>query len=139
MDVTAQIFVSSPNHRHKNSKNLFPICLIGHFQYPFVSRVYCVCVKRITLCNWLFFFLFFFVSFIQNMGKFGAKNYFADHRIANTILGFRDSFPVLKIRENLTNCPFVSKRYKMTITVCLCNHFKQFSDVFMLYILTQIV
>ena len=31
MDVTAQIFVSSPNHRHKNSKNLFPICLIGHF------------------------------------------------------------------------------------------------------------
>ena len=38
-----------------------------------------------------------FASVIRNIGKFVAKNYFTDHRTANTIDGFRDSVPVLKI------------------------------------------
>ena len=36
-------------------------------------------------------------SLIRNIGEFGAKNYFTDHRTPNTIHGFRDSFEVLKI------------------------------------------
>ena len=51
----------------------------------------------------VFFFSFFSFSFFswlcQNIGKFEAKNYFTDHRTANTIYGFRDSVPVLKIRD----------------------------------------
>ena len=41
-----------------------------------------------------------------------------DHRTAITIRDFRDSFPVLKIHgcirlhRNLSNFPFLSKRYK---------------------------
>ena len=31
-----------------------------------------------------------FSSVIRNIGKFGAKNYFTDHRTANTIYSFRD-------------------------------------------------
>ena len=59
---------------------------------------YCVCVKRVTLCNCLCSSCYCFsASFIGNIGEFGAKNYFTDHRTANTIHGFRDSFLVLKI------------------------------------------
>ena len=61
---------------------------------------YCVCVKRITLCNCLCSSPSHdFTSVIWNIGKFGAKNYFADHRTANTKHGFRDSIPVLKIHS----------------------------------------
>ena len=35
----------------------------------------------------------------QNSGEFGAKGYFTDHRTAKKILGFRDSFLALKIRQ----------------------------------------
>ena len=64
--------------------------------------LYCVCVKRITLCNCLRSSSPSsrdFASVIRNIGKFGAKNYFTDHRTANTIYGFRDSVPVLKIHD----------------------------------------
>ena len=40
-----------------------------------------------------------FASVIWNIGKFGAKNYFTAHRTGNTIYGFRDLVPVLKIRD----------------------------------------
>ena len=57
-------------------------------------RTFCVCVKRITLCNCLCSSAPFssrgFSSLIRNIGKFGAKNYFTDHRKVNTIYGFRD-------------------------------------------------
>ena len=39
----------------------------------------------------------FSASLIRNIEEFGAKNYFTDHRTANTMTGFRDSFPVLKV------------------------------------------
>ena len=45
----------------------------------------------------LVFFLFFCQPYLKYW-EFGAKNYFTRHRTANTIDGFRDSFPVLKIR-----------------------------------------
>ena len=45
------------------------------------------------------FFSFSFFCVIRNIGKFGAKNYFTDHRTANTIQGFTDSVPVLKIHD----------------------------------------
>ena len=40
----------------------------------------------------VFFSFFFscFASVIRNIGKFGAKNYFTDHRTANAIHGFKD-------------------------------------------------
>ena len=68
---------------------------------------YCVCVKRITLCNCLCSSSPFSLSpssrdcasVIRNIGKFGAKNYFTDHRTANTIYHFSDSVPVLKIHD----------------------------------------
>ena len=66
------------------------------------EQLFCVCVKRITLCNCLCFSSpssCDFASVIRNIGKFGAKNYFTDHRTANTIYGFRDSVPVLKIHD----------------------------------------
>ena len=34
-------------------------------------------------------------SLIRNIGELGAKNYFTDHRTANTMSGFGDSVPVL--------------------------------------------
>ena len=57
--------------------------------------LYCVCVKRITLCNCLCssspssFPSRAFASVIRNVGKFGAKNYFTDHQTANGIYRFR--------------------------------------------------
>ena len=44
--------------------------------------IYCVCVKRITLCNCLCSSSRFSASLIR---EFGAKNYFADHLTAKTI------------------------------------------------------
>ena len=55
-------------------------------------------MKLITLCKFLCYSSSRFpASIIQNIVEFGAKNYFTDHRAANTIHGFRDSVPVLKI------------------------------------------
>ena len=63
---------------------------------------YCVCVKRITLCNCLCSSSAsspsrFSASAIRNIGEFGAKGYFTDHQRVNTIHYFTDSVPVLKI------------------------------------------
>ena len=66
-----------------------------------ISKFYCVCVKRITLCNCLCSSSSpssrNFASVICDIKKFGAKNYFTDHPTFNTIHSFRDSFSVLKI------------------------------------------
>ena len=63
--------------------------------------IYCVYVKRITLCSCLCSSSSpssrFSASLIRNIGEFGAINYFTDHRTAHTIHGFRDSVPALKI------------------------------------------
>ena len=89
-------------------------------------------MKRITLCNRLCSSSSRdFASVIRNIGKFGAKNYFTDHRIANTIHGFRDSVPVLKIhsiRNNLSNFPFLFKRYETRTVAMYTTHSKQFSN-----------
>ena len=80
----------------------------------------CVCVKYITLCNYLCSSSPSSpsspsASVIRNIGKFWAKNYFTDHQTANTIYRFRDSFrslkymSVIRIRKNLSNIPFLSK------------------------------
>ena len=56
------------------------------------EQLFCVCVKRITLCNCLCFSSpssCDFASVIRNIGKFGAKNYFTDHQTANAIYRFR--------------------------------------------------
>ena len=55
----------------------------------------------------------------------GAKIYFTDHWTADIVHDFRHSVPVLKhmvvirIRQKLSNFPFISKRYK-AITMCRC-------------------
>ena len=55
-------------------------------------------MKRRTLCNCLCSSSSCdSASLVQNIGEFGAKSYFTDHRTANTINRFRYSFPVLKI------------------------------------------
>ena len=63
-------------------------------------QTFCVCVKRITLCNCLCSSSPFsrdFASVARNIGKVGAKSYFRDHGTTNTKHGFSDFFPVLKI------------------------------------------
>ena len=60
------------------------------------DQVYCVCVKRITLCNCLCSSCSHdFANVIRNIGECGAKNYFTDHRTANAIHGFRAAVLVL--------------------------------------------
>ena len=67
--------------------------------YVSIGSDYCVCVKRKMLCNWPCCCSSSCDStvLIRNIGKFGAKSYFTDHRTANTIHGFGGSVPVLKI------------------------------------------
>ena len=82
--------------------NVADLNSFSFFHYKF--NYYCVCVKRIMLCNCLCSSSPSspsrdFASVIRNIGKFGTKNYFTDHRAANTICRFRDSVPVLKIHE----------------------------------------
>ena len=64
-----------------------------------MESINCVCVKCITLCDCLCSSscCCFSASLIQNIGEFGAKNYFTDHQTANIIHSFRDSFQALKI------------------------------------------
>ena len=62
----------------------------------------CFCVKRIMLWDCLCFYSSCFsASIIRNIGEFSAKNYFTDHRTANTMLiqYNRGSVPVLKIHD----------------------------------------
>ena len=50
-----------------------------------LTQSYCVCMKRITLCNCLYSSSSCFsASLIRNIAEFGAKNYFTDPRTANT-------------------------------------------------------
>ena len=86
-------------------------------------------LNALQLPVFFFFFLFFFffsASLIQNIGESEAKNYFTDHRTANTVNGFRDSVPVVKIHSFYhakISTTFYSypttKRYKVTV-VRLC-------------------
>ena len=59
---------------------------------PITILSYCVCVKRRTLCSFLCSSSPSssrnFASVNRNIGKFGAKNYFTDHRTANTEISF---------------------------------------------------
>ena len=65
-----------------------------------VTKYYCICVDRITLCNcFCSSSSRFSASHIRNIGEFGAKKYFTDDWTANTIYGFRYSFPTLKIHS----------------------------------------
>ena len=86
-------------------------------------------LNALQLPVFFFFFLFFFffsASLIRNIGESEAKNYFTDHRTANTVNGFRDSVPVVKIHSFYyakISTTFYSypttKRYKV-IVVRLC-------------------
>ena len=58
--------------------------------FHILHGIYCVCMKRITLCSCLCSASSpspsrFSASLIGNIGEFGAKNYFTDHWTANTI------------------------------------------------------
>ena len=87
-------------------------------------KTFCVCVKRMRLCHCLCSSSCCdSASLIRNIGGFAAKNYFTDHRIANTIHSFRDSVPVLKIhscyqdtQESLSNFPFLFQQPSNTNT-----------------------
>ena len=129
------------------------LCTIKQQQDEYNQRdVYYVCVKRITLSNCLRSFSPSsrdFPSVIRNIRKLGAENYFTDHRTANTIYGFREiQFRVLKyttvirIRKNLSNLPFLSKRQLQSENsecVYVNNPLQTVLKHFKLYILTQIV
>lgn len=83
----------------------------------------------------------------QNSGEFGAKGYFTDHRTAKKILGFRDSFLALKIRQcysdtqtNEQFSPIQAIATKRLQCVDVNRSLKtSISKVFILFILTQIV
>ena len=109
-------------------------------------------VKRIMLCNCLCSSPSRdFASIIRNIWKFRENNYFTDHRTANTIYGFGDSVPVLKIHV----CYWNTQKYEhssipiQAIARLLATRREQCVDVnnplqtvlkhFKLYILTQIV
>ena len=62
--------------------------IVSRKNFSPLTKTNCVCVKRITLCNCLCSSSLSsrnFASVIRNIGKFGAKNYFTDHKTANTI------------------------------------------------------
>ena len=68
--------------------------------FSLMLTFFCVCVKCITLCNYLCSSsCYFSASLIRNIGEFGAKSYFTDHRRGNALHGFLDSFPVYKIYD----------------------------------------
>ena len=77
------------------------IILLQEIHRVLYQGSYCVWVKRITLCNCLCSCSSspsrFSANAIRNIGEFGAKSYFTDHRRANTTDSFTDSVPVLKI------------------------------------------
>ena len=49
------------------------------------TTTFCICVKRVTLCNWLCSSSHGSASLIRYIGECGAKSYFTDHQTANTI------------------------------------------------------
>ena len=109
-------------------------------------NIFCVCVKRITLCNCLCSSSSCFsASVIRNIVEFGAKSYFTDHWTANTIHGFRDLVPALKyttvirIRKNWSNFPFLQAIPRWEQCVDVNNPLQTISKHFKLYILTPIV
>ena len=103
----------------------FDFSLLFEFFISIAILGHCVYMKRITLCNCLYYFSPSSgdsASIIRNMGAFGAKNYFADNQTANTIHCFRDSVTVLKYAAAIRfrkNFPFPSKGYKAR-TACWC-------------------
>ena len=112
-------------------------------RYLFAS--YCVCVKRITLCNCLCSSSSFSASIIWNIWEFRAKNYFTNHQTANTIHRLEIHFrslkhtTVVRIRKNLetfhsyasdnkaiqfsntSDCIFLLKFYDRSIIILLGN------------------
>ena len=125
--------------------------LQSHVTCRSINIIYCVCVKRITLCNCLCCSSSpcsrFSASLVRNIGEFGAKKNILrtieqpiQYRVLDSHLQSLKYMAVNRIRKNLSNFPFLSKRYR-AITVCWSEktHFKQFLNVFILYILTQIV
>ena len=92
-------------------------------RYLFAS--YCVCVKRITLCNCLCSSSSFSASIIWNIWEFRAKNYFTNHQTANTIHRLEIHFrslkhtTVVRIRKNLETFHSYASDNK-AITVCWC-------------------
>ena len=62
-----------------------------------IETLYCVCIKFITLFNYMCCASCDSASVIWNIGECGTKNYFTDQRTANTRHCLRDSFAVLKI------------------------------------------
>ena len=71
-ELRVPIFITNGYHRKANACSPWTSC--------------CFCVKRIMLCNCLCFYSSCFsASIIRNIGEFRAKNYFTDHRTANTM------------------------------------------------------
>ena len=80
---------------------------------------YCVCVKRLTLCNCLCSsYSRFSASVIQNIREFRANNYFTDHLTTNTIQLF-----VPTKRKFLVSIIFQNKSQRRVIPYRLLNKY----------------
>ena len=75
------LLINTPEWNHC----FFFINFVTLFHYKIISLFYWVCVKRIAHCNCRCSSFRFSASFIGNIGEFGAKEYFTDHRTANTL------------------------------------------------------
>ena len=85
----------------------------------------------------------------ENIGKFGAKNYFTDHTTGQLIqftvleIQFRslEYMIIIRIRKNLSDIPFLSKgdRRRGENSVYVNNPLQTVLKHLKLYILTQIV
>ena len=77
-------FVSSFTQKQIEYLEWSVFCMFSLFMYLFI---YCVCVKRVMLCNCLCSSPFsrFSARLIGDIREFGAKIYFNEHRTTNTI------------------------------------------------------
>ena len=95
------------NDQNRSLERTLETIDIGNFENigkrsNFFKIIVFACETHNALQLPVFYFFSFFLWLCQcyrNIDKFGAKNYFTDHRTANTMYPFRDSFPILKIHD----------------------------------------
>ena len=95
------------NDQNRSLERTLETIDIGNFENigkrsNFFKIIVFACETHNALQLPVFYFFSFFLWLCQcyrNIDKFGAKNYFTDHRTANTMYPFRDLFPILKIHD----------------------------------------
>ena len=111
-----------------------------------VTKFFCIYVKSITLCNCLCSSSpssCDFNSATQNIGKFGAKNYFTDHQTTNTRHGLEiqsrslKQMAITRIHKNLSYSPF--PQGEISVLMYSYNPLQTALKHLKLYILAQIV